>query len=187
MRTPLFLSLSPAVDSGTYERGASSCSRLPHVLNSVGRSFVSHRNIENTKTRKEGHEPHPYASPRHLSHFLCTMAFLYADFVVSIWGKEFDLEEHEDIVRSGGVVEGHAPTVDVFLPVCNEPTVLLENTWRHVRDLDYPYFTAYVLDDGANDEVEALAAAYGFECEHHHPETSIRAWGRRMHDPQTKR
>lgn len=92
---------------------------------------------------------------------------MYADFGVSVWGKEFDPEEHEDIVRRGGVAEGHAPTVDVFLPVCNESTVLLANTWKHVQDLDYPHVIVYVLDDGASDEVEALAAAYGFECEHH--------------------
>ncbi|CAM9474999.1 unnamed protein product, partial [Hapterophycus canaliculatus] len=54
------------------------------------------------------------------------------------------------------------PTVDVFLPVCNEPLVLLANTWNHVLDLDYPRFVVHVLDDGAKDEVKALAAEYGF-------------------------
>ena len=87
-----------------------------------------------------------------------------ADFGVSMWGKDFDPDEHEGVLRKG---QGfYKPTVDVFLPVCNEPTVLLANTWNHVLALDYPHVTVHVLDDGGNDEVKALAAEYGFECEH---------------------
>lgn len=59
----------------------------------------------------------------------------------------------------------YLPTVDVFLPVCNEPLVLLDNTWKYVSMLDYPHITVHVLDDGAKDDVRDLAAAYGFKCE----------------------
>lgn len=55
--------------------------------------------------------------------------------------------------------------MDIFLPVCNEPLVLLANTWNHILDLDYQRFAVHVLDDGAKDEVKALAAEYGFRCE----------------------
>eukprot|EP00752_Nemacystus_decipiens_P013327 g11801.t1 len=82
-------------------------------------------------------------------------------FGVSMWGKDFDPHEHQDILRKGQVV--YSPTIDVFLPVCNEPTVLLANTWNHVLALDYPKTTVHVLDDGGNDEVKVLAAKYGFE------------------------
>lgn len=89
----------------------------------------------------------------------------FQDFGVSVWGKDFDADAHEDVLRRSGGAEGPFPTVDVFLPVCNEPTVLLANTWDHVLALDYPHVTVHVLDDGAKDEVKALAAEYGFECE----------------------
>lgn len=103
----------------------------------------------------------------------CYIAFP-ADFGVSVWGKDFDPEEHREVLRRAGLpADGNgssadttrAPTVDVFLPVCNEPLLLLANTWNHVQALDYPRVTVHVLDDGAKDEVRALAAEYGFECE----------------------
>eukprot|EP00903_Cladosiphon_okamuranus_P008684 g8320.t2 len=81
-------------------------------------------------------------------------------FGVSIWGKDFDPDVHQDILRKGHV---YRPTVDVFLPVCNEPIVLLANTWNHVLALDYPHVAVHVLDDGGSDEVKVLAAKYGFE------------------------
>lgn len=89
---------------------------------------------------------------------------IWTDFAVSIWGRDFDPEVHAIVVRNGLDVE-YSPTVDVFLPVCNEPTVLLANTWNHVLAMDYPHVTVHVLDDGAKDEVKALAGEYGFQCE----------------------
>eukprot|EP00903_Cladosiphon_okamuranus_P011815 g11103.t1 len=82
-------------------------------------------------------------------------------FGVSMWGKDFDPDVHEDVLRKGQAA--CTLTVDVFLPVCNEPIVLLANTWNHVLALDYPHVTVHVLDDGGKDEVKALAAKYGFE------------------------
>ncbi|CAN0331818.1 unnamed protein product, partial [Ectocarpus sp. 13 AM-2016] len=87
---------------------------------------------------------------------------IWADFGVSIWGRDFDPEIHACIVRHGLDV-AYSPTVDVFLPVCNEPAVLLANTWNHVLAMDYPHVTVHVLDDGAKDEVKALAGEYGFQ------------------------
>ncbi len=101
-------------------------------------------------------DPHELPSPNYSRSF--------SDFGVSIWGKDFDPEAHEDIVHKGQAL--YAPTVDVFLPVCNEPLALLANTWNYVLALDYPHVTVHVLDDGAKDEVKALANKYGFECEH---------------------
>lgn len=89
---------------------------------------------------------------------------LLADVGVSIWGRDFDPEEHAEIVRKA-MDTAYLPTVDVFLPVCNEPAVLLANTWNHVLTLDYPHVNVWVLDDGGNDKVRDLAAEYGFECE----------------------
>lgn len=87
-----------------------------------------------------------------------------ADLLVALWGIDFNPEEHAEIVRRAR--EGsYWPTVDVFLPVCKEPLVLLSNTWKHVAELDYPSFTVHVLDDGAQDGVRDLAAEFGFQCE----------------------
>jgi cellulose synthase (UDP-forming) len=55
------------------------------------------------------------------------------------------------------------PSVDVFLPCAGEPIAVLDNTYRHVAALLYPGLVhVYVLDDGARDEVRALASRYGF-------------------------
>lgn len=82
---------------------------------------------------------------------------------MAVWGKEFDPEEHEKAVQRAR--EGrYFPTVDVFLPVCNEPIHLLANTWKYVGSMDYPYITVHVLDDGGKEEVRQLAALHGFNC-----------------------
>ncbi|CAN0333777.1 unnamed protein product, partial [Hapterophycus canaliculatus] len=78
---------------------------------------------------------------------------------VSAWGKDFDPLAHS-IVKVDG--DGYLPTVDVFLPVCNEPVALLNNSWSFVAAMDYPRYTVHVLDDGGMDDVKDLAAAYGF-------------------------
>ena len=86
------------------------------------------------------------------------------DFAVAMWGKDFDAGDHAGIVQRSAT-KGYRPTVDVFLPVCKEPLHLLANTWRHVAALDYPDVKVFVLDDGKSQEVKALAASFGFECE----------------------
>lgn len=57
------------------------------------------------------------------------------------------------------------PTVDVYLPVCKEPIGLLANTWKFVKELEYPHVTVHVLDDGAKDDVRDLSIEFGFRCE----------------------
>ncbi|CAN0411851.1 unnamed protein product, partial [Ascophyllum nodosum] len=80
---------------------------------------------------------------------------------VALWGKDFSFQAHEEVVRMSKKLQ-FEPTVDVFLPVCREPAYLLANTWKHVWAMEYPNFTVHVLDDGAQDEVKALAEAFGF-------------------------
>ena len=85
-------------------------------------------------------------------------------FGVALWGRDFKQSEHAKIVEAATEI-GFMPTVDVFLPVCNEPIIILANTWKYVSEMNYPHFNVYVLDDGAQDTVRDLAALYGFECE----------------------
>jgi cellulose synthase (UDP-forming) len=70
-------------------------------------------------------------------------------------------DEHDAKV-SGHRPEVH-PSVDVFLPSAGEPLVILENTFRHVAQLDWPgRITVYVLDDSARESVAELAAGFDF-------------------------
>lgn len=85
-------------------------------------------------------------------------------FGVALWGRDFQQSEHAKIVEVA-TEKGFMPTVDVFLPVCNEPILILANTWQYVAELDYPHLKVHVLDDGAQDEVRDLASAFGFKCE----------------------
>lgn len=85
------------------------------------------------------------------------------DLGISAWGRDFDPGKHAEVVQKAESTQ-YCPTVDIFLPVCNEPTNVLANTWRHICELDYPHLAVYVLDDGAKEEVRHLAALHGFSC-----------------------
>ncbi|CAM9165587.1 unnamed protein product [Scytosiphon promiscuus] len=89
------------------------------------------------------------------------MYLLISYFGVAVWGDDFNPTEHENKV-SRAEQEQFWPSVDVFLPVCGEPTHLLDNTWKHVRAMEYRNIAVHVLDDGAKEEVRVLAALYGF-------------------------
>lgn len=84
--------------------------------------------------------------------------------MVAARGKDFSRDKHIEVVQRG-VEENYVPTVDVFLPVCNEPMDIIANTWKYVSALDYPHATVHVLDDGAKDSVRDLARVFGFRCE----------------------
>lgn len=90
--------------------------------------------------------------------FLCA-----PDLAIATKGRDFVPEKHAEVLQNGAEQE-FLPTVDVFLPVCNEPIELIANTWKYVSELDYPYATVHVLDDGAKDDVRDLAEAFGFRC-----------------------
>jgi cellulose synthase (UDP-forming) len=59
--------------------------------------------------------------------------------------------------------EDRAPSVDVLVPIYNEPLEILQKTMIACRALEYPAakLTLYVLDDGCREEVAALAARFG--------------------------
>src|SRR6185295_15091599 len=58
-------------------------------------------------------------------------------------------------------VKDFAPSVDVFIPVFQEPLEILEQTLIAARAMRYPRFAVYVLDDGHRDEVRELARRHG--------------------------
>jgi cellulose synthase (UDP-forming) len=58
-------------------------------------------------------------------------------------------------------VKGFAPSVDVFIPVFQEPLEVLEQTLIAARAMRYPRFAVYVLDDGHRDEIRELTERLG--------------------------
>ncbi|MBV9869018.1 MAG: glycosyltransferase [Frankiaceae bacterium] len=86
-----------------------------------------------------------------------SIAGLYA----STRRRRATLADHEQRVLAWSPLR--PPTVDIFLPCAGEPVSVLDNTYRHVAALLYPGIqSVYVLDDGARDDVKALASRYGF-------------------------
>jgi hypothetical protein len=91
--------------------------------------------------------------------------YLIISYFVGVIGKDWDYEGHKEIVVQFPIDEVTAPTVDVYLPCCSEPLEILENTYKHIVELDWPRerLKVYVLDDGNQAAVRALAEQYGFE------------------------
>lgn len=79
-------------------------------------------------------------------------------------GKNFDLPAHKSLLEDFPLEDNEAATVDVYLPVCNEPLELLENTWKYVAKLQYPAskISVFVLDYGASGPVKIIAQRFGF-------------------------
>jgi cellulose synthase (UDP-forming) len=78
-------------------------------------------------------------------------------------GRGFSLAGHNRLVESWHPL--WYPSVDVFLPVCGEPVTVLHNTWQHVAEMARNYkgpITVWVLDDGADPVLKAMARDLGF-------------------------
>lgn len=98
--------------------------------------------------------------------FFCALVQIYLgiSYAVGLVGKDFDYNNHQKVVAEHPIIPDTCPTVDIYLPCCNEPLEILKNTYEHVVKLDYPTdkLKVYVLDDGAMDSVKQLAESYGF-------------------------
>ncbi|KAF2769013.1 nucleotide-diphospho-sugar transferase [Teratosphaeria nubilosa] len=90
--------------------------------------------------------------------------YVFASFIVTVFGKPFDLPAHNKKKEDLLLTDETAPPVDIFLPVCKEPLEILENTWKHVAELKYPAGKCrpIVLDDGAQESVKLLAERFGY-------------------------
>ncbi|KAL8676884.1 MAG: hypothetical protein Q9186_006638 [Xanthomendoza sp. 1 TL-2023] len=99
---------------------------------------------------------------------------LFASAFLTLLGRPFDLNAHRKLLVDCPLDEYNAPTVDVYLPVCNEPLELLKNTWDHIAQLQNPAskMSVFVLDDGANEAVQNMANRYGYNylCRANRPE-----------------
>ncbi|KAK0630911.1 nucleotide-diphospho-sugar transferase [Bombardia bombarda] len=90
--------------------------------------------------------------------------YLIISYFVGVIGKDWDYKAHLELVEQFPITDETAPTVDVYLPCCSEPLEILENTYKHIVRLDWPAhkLKVYVLDDGNQGAVRALAESYGF-------------------------
>ena len=95
---------------------------------------------------------------------LLAQSALFTALCVALMGKHFDITAHKSFLKGIYLKESTAPPVDVYLPVCNEPLELLENTWKHVAKLEYPAsrISFFVLDDGARESVKLASQRFGF-------------------------
>jgi cellulose synthase (UDP-forming) len=82
---------------------------------------------------------------------------------LNLFYKQFDLKQHLKRIEEYWINK-EQPSVDIFLPICGEKISILQNTWKHVSNLNYRNKTVYVLDD-SNEEYKnnkKLAQSYGF-------------------------
>jgi cellulose synthase (UDP-forming) len=82
---------------------------------------------------------------------------------INFSGRSFDLVAHE--LRVLTWQPRRYPSVDIFLPICGEPTSVLKNTWTGVAEIRATYpgrLTVNVLDDGPSDDAAYWARAFGF-------------------------
>lgn len=88
-----------------------------------------------------------------------TVYFFSSYLMVNCVGKDFNLKFHKNMKQ---LHSGETPAVDIFLPVCGEDILIINNTWNYVSKLDWPNLRVHVLDDGKSDEVKQLAGRFGF-------------------------
>ncbi|HET8915825.1 MAG TPA: cellulose synthase catalytic subunit, partial [Propionibacteriaceae bacterium] len=99
----------------------------------------------------------------YLPFLLFTILYYVVSLSVNAFSKDFDLHAHRRLRTSWRPTA--YPDVDVFLPVCGEPLEVMKNTWVHVTRMMQYYqgtVTSYVLDDGGDRAVAAMAAEFGF-------------------------
>lgn len=70
-----------------------------------------------------------------------------------------DNEQIDHVAQKKWLEEGN-PTVEVYIPVANEPIAIIKKTVTHAVAMAYPHIT-YVLDDGHSDEVKTVVTELG--------------------------
>jgi len=97
----------------------------------------------------------------YLSYVLTLCIYYFINHYIIIMGRNMSYEEHTSICIHNSDFSNIS--VDVFLPVCGEDIEVLFNTWKYVKQLDFPNIKVYVLDDGNSKEVESLCILYKFQ------------------------
>lgn len=88
--------------------------------------------------------------------------YYVTSFGINLGYKKFDIKKHESLVRAFRQPSREFAKIDIYLPICGESYDVLKQTWRGVRELDYPNMDIYVLDDKGDDKARRLAVSMGF-------------------------
>ena len=96
-------------------------------------------------------------------HLFVSVLLLCAEFFGFISMLLFFLQAMEPREHKPPPISGEPPSVDVLIPIFDEPLDILRRTLISCLALDYPSskLTLYVLDDGRRAEVAELAKHYG--------------------------
>ncbi|KAJ3191462.1 hypothetical protein HDU82_003582, partial [Entophlyctis luteolus] len=102
--------------------------------------------------------------------------FLILSYAKVLLGRTgFDMKLHLELQQKYNFFSGKydTPSIEVFLPCCGESIFVLENTYKFVQKLRWSAgkLNVHVLEDRYSDEVQQLAAAFGFNyiCRPDHP------------------
>ncbi len=84
-------------------------------------------------------------------------------YTLNLYYRRFNLTRHKARIKKYWN-EHSEPTVDIFLPICGEDIVVLDNTWKNVSQLRYKNIQVYVLDDSVSNcrQHRQIAQRYGF-------------------------
>jgi cellulose synthase (UDP-forming) len=81
---------------------------------------------------------------------------------INLFYKCFDLNKHNELVKRFWS-DKKEPSIDIFLPICGEPTSIIKNTFSAVSKINYKNKKVYVLDDRGDEEHKLLAEKIGFK------------------------
>lgn len=84
-------------------------------------------------------------------------------FGINLFYKQFNKAKHIRFVNKFWKDNEESP-IDIFLPICGEDLEVLNNTWKHVSQIDYKNKKVYILDDSKENcnEHKMLADNFGF-------------------------
>jgi len=85
-------------------------------------------------------------------------------FSLNLFYKKFDLRAHKRKVSSYWNNHEVQPSIDVFVPICNESLETVKNTLAQVSRLAYKNYKVYILEDSTElqEEHKRVSDYYGF-------------------------
>jgi cellulose synthase (UDP-forming) len=98
-----------------------------------------------------------------------TITYYSVSMITSIATPDFYVERHKLFIaqwKQDRYIDDLWPSIDIFLPICGESIIVLQNTWKLVLEMRKIYpgtCTVYVLDDGDSPKAKYAAKAFGFE------------------------
>jgi cellulose synthase (UDP-forming) len=99
--------------------------------------------------------------PERVGHPLLFALLVTAELFNLVQAVGFWWTASADARRSPPAPLGRSPEVDVFVPVYGEPVEIVEPTIERATSMEGAHLRVHLLDDGGDDEMEALARRHG--------------------------